>query len=422
MTTTPSPGSLSNELAPAKDVPVALICVSSASLNCCVRNLALDVATLATSSPIVTLNAARIFGAPAVDPVASARDVIETVSGCNPAAAANSSRITALLCALSFTQSALKSETTMEGVHTCVMDAASCSVTALTGTCANPAIAKRIAERFDEVKPESSAEFPASPSVSVICTSGIAGAVEPGDHRCVPLRAVYSEIGSALVDGRWRLNACSSGAQHAAAVTAVATSAKTSSTSAAGAFAPAVICAATSSAALALTRSTDAVVTTPERSAASAGSAKSASPRCPCCHDRTATVPATVGLKYRSRRSGRSDVNVGFVEGAAAGSVPSSSAAVITADAHRPVIFPALGKAPRRYSPSNGQVARGRHGPPGRPSAFGSARRAFLRRNVRESTAHPGVTLARDAVVARRGPSCPLSTSPRARFFPIKLG
>ena len=39
-----------------------------------------------------------------------------------------------------------------------------------------------------------------------------------------------------------------------------------------------------------------------------------------------------------------------LVEGAAAGSVPSSSAAVMTADAHRPVIFPALGKAPRRFS------------------------------------------------------------------------
>jgi hypothetical protein len=34
------------------------------------------------------------------------------------------------------------------------------------------------------------------------------------------------------------------------------------------------------------------------------------------------------------------------VDGAAAGSIPSSNATVITADAHRPVISLSLGKAP----------------------------------------------------------------------------
>mmetsp|Transcript_10700 Transcript_10700/g.49144 ORF Transcript_10700/g.49144 Transcript_10700/m.49144 type:complete len:200 (-) Transcript_10700:664-1263(-) len=198
---TPSPGSLSNKVAYWNSCFKPCTPESVASRNCCVLILALDVFTASAASDptIVTVNSARIFGVPSVDPAASVSDVIATDEALRPAAEANASRTTSLRAAVSSTHEWVRFVISMDGVHTCVVDATSCAVTEPTDTCANSAMAKRSAFRRSPVSPASSVDAsmafapptsPAFPNVKVISTRGMSGAAAPGDHSCVPFRVV----------------------------------------------------------------------------------------------------------------------------------------------------------------------------------------------------------------------------------------
>lgn len=97
------------------------------------------------------------------------------------------------------------------------------------------------------------------------------------------------------------------------------------------------------------------------------------------------------------------------MDGAAAGSIPSSNATVITADAHRPVISLSLGKAPVLLRVLFRPVSmKGRHGPLDGLGGWGERGTRSYAWNVRGITPWVRVAPTRAPYSVRAGAALPV--------------